>query len=350
MELLISLYPLHLRYQFPTFKEFMREGALSFRLLPEIGDFMYSEDFDICNGKLPAKMGKPTIQSFMEGEHSFGSYCERVICRQENIDCRQKYEEFVTHMENHHDGNSGDPFWMGVNSPGPSLVDGTRNRDTRYRYLEEYKYDLGEAPLPKSKKASKKSGKLDPADSARDHAKDDQAAVQGDGKEDNNAEKRDSKKDEEDKDRAGKDELADTEGDKKSKDKVQETEEDENGKKRDSKKDEEDKDRAGKDQLADTEGNKKSKDEVRETEEDKGLAQGAVSMEEDPLSNSNMQASGDRNKLDGDLEEKGDESTSKGSEKGDSDREEERENGKKRKSCADLKSTKRRKSGQVRMG
>ena len=125
MELLISLYPLHLRYQFPTFKEFMREGALSFRLLPEIGDFMYSEDFDICNGKLPAKMGKPTIQSFMEGEHSFGSYCERVICRQENIDCRQKYEEFVTHMENHHDGNSGDPFWMGVNSPGPSLVDGT---------------------------------------------------------------------------------------------------------------------------------------------------------------------------------------------------------------------------------
>ena len=128
MELLISLYPLHLRYQFPTFKEFMREGALSFRLLPEIGDFMYSEDFDICNGKLPSKMGKPTIQSFMEGEHSFGSYCERVICRQENIDCRQKYEEFVTHMENHHDGNSGDPFWMGVNSPGPSLVDGTRNR------------------------------------------------------------------------------------------------------------------------------------------------------------------------------------------------------------------------------
>ena len=308
MELLISLYPLHLRYQFPTFKEFMREGALSFRLLPEIGDFMYSEDFDICNGKLPSKMGKPTIQSFMEGEHSFGSYCERVICRQENIDCRQKYEEFVTHMENHHDGNSGDAFWMGVNSPGPSLVDGTRNRDTRYRYLEEYKYDLGEAPLPKSKKASKKSGKLDPADSARDHAKDDQAAVQGDGKEDNNAEKRDSKKDEEDKDRAGKDQLADTEGD------------------------------------------KKSKDEVRETEEDKGLAQGAVSMEEDPLSNSNMQASGDRNKLDGDLEEKGDESTSKGSEKGDSDREEERENGKKRKSCADLKSTKRRKSGQVRMG
>ena len=261
---------------------------------------MYSEDFDICNGKLPSKMGKPTIQSFMEGEHSFGSYCERVICRQENIDCRQKYEEFVTHMENHHDGNSGDAFWMGVNSPGPSLVDGTRNRDTRYRYLEEYKYDLGEAPLPKSKKASKKSGKLDPADSARDHAKDDQAAVQGDGKEDNNAEKRDSKKDEEDKDRAGKDQLADTEGD------------------------------------------KKSKDEVRETEEDKGLAQGAVSMEEDPLSNSNMQASGDRNKLDGDLEEKGDESTSKGSEKGDSDREEERENGKKRKSCADLKSTKRR--------
>ena len=308
MELLISLYPLHLRYQFPTFKEFMREGALSFRLLPEIGDFMYSEDFDICNGKLPSKMGKPTIQSFMEGEHSFGSYCERVICRQENIDCRQKYEEFVTHMENHHDGNSGDAFWMGVNSPGPSLVDGTRNRDTRYRYLEEYKYDLGEAPLPKSKKASKKSGKLDPADSARDHAKDDQAAVQGDGKEDKNAEKRDSKKDEEDKDRAGKDQLADTEGD------------------------------------------KKSKDEVRETEEDKGLAQGAVSMEEDPLSNSNMQASGDRNKLDGDLEEKGDESTSKGSEKGDSDREEERENGKKRKSCADTKSTKRRKSGQVRMG
>ena len=308
MELLISLYPLHLRYQFPTFKEFMREGALSFRLLPEIGDFMYSEDFDICNGKLPSKMGKPTIQSFMEGEHSFGSYCERVICRQENIDCRQKYEEFVTHMENHHDGNSGDAFWMGVNSPGPSLVDGTRNRDTRYRYLEEYKYDLGEAPLPKSKKASKKSGKLDPADSARDHAKDDQAAVQGDGKEDNNAEKRHSKKDEEDKDRAGKDQLADTEGD------------------------------------------KKSKDEVRETEEDKGLAQGAVSMEEDPLSNSNMQASGDRNKLDGDLEEKGDESTSKGSEKGDSDREEERENDRKRKSCADTKSTKRRKSGQVRMG
>ena len=149
----------------------MREGAMSFRLLPEIGDYMYSADFDLNNGKIPQDLPKPTIDSFMEGEHSFGRYCERVICRQEDIDCREKYSEFVAHMEEHHDGKAGDPFWKHVNSPGPSLIDGTRNRDTRYRAMEEYRYDLGEAPT--NKKHAKKVAAAVHKDSRKEGQKED---------------------------------------------------------------------------------------------------------------------------------------------------------------------------------